>query len=247
VSHTGFDRYASDYRGVVNDVLRVAGVDVDRMARSKARLLLRLMDQQLGDARALKVLDVGCGIGLVDRELVSAVGELHGIDTSRKSLEEAALAVPRARFGHFDGQRIPHPDAAFDFVFATCVLHHVPPSRRPAFILEMGRVTRAAGIVLVLEHNPLNPLTRYMVSRCSLDDGAVLLRRASALGLLAQPGLRSGGSAYISFWPWRSGSVERLEGGIGWLPVGAQYYAWATKAGGTDGGGPLRGPARGRR
>jgi SAM-dependent methyltransferase len=226
---TDFDRCASRYRAVVNDAVRIAGVDVDRMAASKARLLLRLMGRELGAPRALKVLDVGCGIGLVDRELVSAVGELHEIDTSQKSLAEAALAVPEARFWHFDGERIPYPDGVFDLVFAACVLHHVPPSSWAAFVDEMARVATPGGIVLVLEHNPLNPLTRYLVFRCPLDDDAVLLRRASAVRLLARPGLGAGGAAYISFWPWRSESGERVERGIGWLPAGAQYYAWARK------------------
>jgi hypothetical protein len=62
-----FDRCAHDYRVVVNDALRVAGVDVDRMASYKARLLLALMEQALGDPKTLKVPDVGCGVRLIGR------------------------------------------------------------------------------------------------------------------------------------------------------------------------------------
>lgn len=229
MNQTNFDRYATDYRAAVNEAVRVGAVDVDRMTGSKVQLLTGLMRQHLGDPRKLKVLDVGCGIGLVDAALAPHVAELHGIDTSRKSLEAAALAAPAARFHHFDGESMPYPETAFDLVFAVCVLHHITPARRDAFVREMARVAHPGGMVLILEHNPFNPVTRWMVSRCEFDRDAILVRRASAIALLAQAGLGPGGSAYISFWPWRSESVERMERKIGWLPIGAQYCAWATK------------------
>jgi SAM-dependent methyltransferase len=181
------------------------------------------------------VLDVGCGVGLLDVRLAPEVGELHGTDTSQSSLDAAARLVPGARFRHFDGETFPYPDDEFDCVFAICVLHHVPPAGRAAFAREMARVIRPGGIVFVLDHNPLNPLTRYVVSRCPFDRGAVLLRRASAITLLTQAGLRLGGSAYMTFWPRPSAVVERLESRIGWLPAGAQYHAWATRADGDAG------------
>jgi SAM-dependent methyltransferase len=192
-------------------------------------LLLRLVEQRLGDARSRNVLDVGCGIGVVDAELVSSVGDLHGIDTSQKSLEEAARAVPSARFRHFGGKRIPHAAAAFDLVFAICVLHHLPPQDRPAFVAEMASVTRPGGIVAIIEHNPLNPMTCHIVSRCAFDRDAVLLRCGTGLRLLAGAGLERGGRGYIAFWPQRTAFIERVEQRIEWLPAGAQYYVWATK------------------
>ena len=224
-----FDRYAADYRGTVNQAAGIARVDVDQLAGYKARLLRALIEQHLGDSRSRKVLDVGCGIGLVDAELVSGVGELHGIDTSQRSLDEAAAAVPTARFRHFTGERIPYTDAAFDVVFASCVLHHVPPRDRTASVGEMARVARPGGIVVILEHNPLNPMTRYIVARCPFDQDAVLLGRASCARLLREAGLGDGGHGYIAFWPKPSAFIERVEQRIGWVPAGAQYYVWAIK------------------
>jgi hypothetical protein len=110
----------------------------------------------------------------------------------------------------------------------------------------MARVARPGGIVLVLEHNPLNPVTRYIVSRCAFDHDAVLLRRGSGLKLLAAAGLARGGSGYLAFWPKRSAFVERLERRIDWLPAGAQYYAWATKTGRPAPAEPARPSSRGQ-
>ena len=93
----------------------------------------------------------------------------------------------------------------------------------------MARVTRPGGIVAIIEHNPLNPVTRHIVSRCAFDRDAVLLRCGTGARLLAGAGLEPGGRGYIAFWPQRSAFIERVEQRIGWLPAGAQYYVWATK------------------
>ena len=53
----------------------------------------------------------------------------------------------------------------------------------------MARVLRPGGIAAIFEHNPLNPLTRRVVSNCVFDEDAVLLRRRRARGLLRQAGL----------------------------------------------------------
>ncbi len=42
----------------------------------------------------LKVLDVGCGVGLVHRYLSGKVGSLHGTDVSGESLAVAGKANP---------------------------------------------------------------------------------------------------------------------------------------------------------
>ena len=37
-------------------------------------------------------------------------------------------------------------------------------------------MTKAGGLALVLEHNPYNPATQYIVKTCDIDKDAVLLR-----------------------------------------------------------------------
>jgi len=110
------------------------------------------------------------------------------------------------------------------------VLHHIPLTERAGFVGEMARVTRPGGMAFILEHNPLNPVTRYIVSRCAFDVDAVLVSRSAAVRLLQRAGLRPGGSSYIGFWPKPSAFGESLERGMGWLPIGAQYYAWGLRA-----------------
>jgi ubiquinone/menaquinone biosynthesis C-methylase UbiE len=224
-----FDRTADDYRSTVDRSLGFTTASVDQLAETKANLLLDLMARYIGEPQGLKFLDVGCGIGLVERGLRDRVAEIHGIDISEASLAHARTAAPGARFQHYDGSRIPYDEATFDAVVTICVLHHIQPSERPAFIKEMVRVARPGGMVLILEHNPMNPVTRHIVSRCPLDADASLLGRTRARRLLATPELSKIRGGYLAFWPYRSARVERMERRIGWLPLGAQFYTWALK------------------
>src|SRR5262245_36749992 len=177
-----FDHYAGDYQAAVDTA---AGVSVEGLAGEKARLILDVLARNLGDVRRLRVLDLGCGIGLIDAELQDEVGLLCGADVSLESLRYARDRAPAAHFLHYDGSRVPFADGSFDAVFASCVLHHVPPASRASFLDEMLRLLRPGGIALIIEHNALNPMTRLIVSRCAFDADAVLLTCREAAGLLA--------------------------------------------------------------
>lgn len=221
-----FDRFAGDYRA---EVEKAAGVSVERLAGEKARLILDVLSAHVGDPKRLRVLDIGCGIGLVDTELESKVALLCGADMSRGSLDFARARAPATCFALYDGATLPFRDAAFDAAFASSVVHHVPPAARPTFMAEMLRLVVPGGVAILIEHNPLNPVTRRIVSRCAFDADAVLLRCREAAGLLAGAGAPMAGRRYIGFSPLRHALVERAERIVGWLPIGAQYCVWGVK------------------
>jgi ubiquinone/menaquinone biosynthesis C-methylase UbiE len=222
-----FDEHANTYLQAVE---QAAGVSVERLAREKARMILKAIADCVGDPKQLEVLDIGCGIGLIDRELDRSVADLCGVDTSLRSLELARARAPATRFVHYDGVRLPFVDSSFDAVFASCVLHHVPPTARQGFMVEMLRPLRPNGAVIVIEHNPFNPVTRRVVSRCAFDADAVLLRCREAMRLMTESGAVVEGRCYVGFSPFRNALVERVEHLIGWLPIGAQYCVWGIKA-----------------
>ena len=111
-------------------------------------------------------------------------------------------------------------------MFTVCVVHHVAPPERPAFFAELARVVRPGGLVAVVEHNPLNPLTRLAVARCEFDEDAVLARPREVSRRLREAGLRDADAAHFLFFPWRWHRVERL---LRRVPFGAQFYVTATK------------------
>ena len=221
-----FDRFARDY---VVEVDKVANVSVERLAGEKARLILDVLSSHLGDPKRLRVLDIGCGIGLVDGELEAQVRLLCGADLSRESLIHAQRRAPGTQFTLYDGVNLPFADSSFDAVFAVSVLHHVPPATRNAFMTEMLRPIVNNGLAIIIEHNPFNPITRRIVSRCAFDADAVLLNCGEARALLAAAGTRTIGRRYLGFSPVRNGLIERAERSFAWLPIGAQYCVWGVK------------------
>ena len=116
----------------------------------------------------------------------------------------------------------------FDLVTAICVLHHVAPAEWAHFMKEMRRVVRPGGLICVIEHNPLNPLTRLAVARCEFDRDAVLLGAGKARKLMAAGGLREIGARYFLLLPWEAKPARRVEGALSNVPLGAQYAAFGT-------------------
>ena len=114
-------------------------------------------------------------------------------------------------------------------VFAVCVLHHVVPGRRVDFALELARVVRPGGLVVVFEHNALNPFTRLAVSRCQFDEGVVLLTRGASTRVLIGAGLAPIEARDVIFTPFDHRLARRLDQAIGRVPLGAQHYVAARR------------------
>ncbi|HTQ44923.1 MAG TPA: class I SAM-dependent methyltransferase [Polyangiaceae bacterium] len=217
-----FDEYRDTYREEVEHSIAFAGQGLDFFTEAKAAALLELARRRLGDPVQLRVLDVGCGPGETDAYL-GAVGDLHGVDISEELVERARARNPGATYAHYDGGRLPYDDDVFDLAFAICVLHHVHPVDWGRFMGELVRVVRPGGLAVIVEHNPLNPLTRLAVARCAFDDDAILVGRTLVTELLRHAGAEPEEARYFLFFPWRSGPLRRLEQRLGGLPLGAQY------------------------
>jgi SAM-dependent methyltransferase len=231
-----FDRYKDTYTGRVQDSIGFLKQDLSFYTEAKVCRLLSLA-RELGDPAGLRALDVGCGVGITDELLAPHLGALHGVDVSAGVMEAAARLNPSVRYTTYDGATLPFEDGGFDMTFAICVLHHVPPVSWSSFVGEMERVVRPGGLVVLIEHNPFNPLTRVAVARCSFDEDAVLLRKGAAKRLLAARGLSVTDQAYILFFPWSFGPLQRAERWLRCVPLGAQYVVAARKqpaSGATD-------------
>jgi ubiquinone/menaquinone biosynthesis C-methylase UbiE len=195
--------------------------------RAKADLLRELIARRLGPEKPA-MLDVGCGVGSFHPLLGGMVNRLSGVDVSSASIAQARADNRDVDYRAFDGKSFPFDDTSFDLVTAICVMHHVAPAEWQHFIREMRRVVRPGGLVCVIEHNPLNPLTRLAVSRCEFDRDAVLLGAGTVRKLMTEGGLREVGAHYFLLLPWETKSARRVENALINVPLGAQYAAFGT-------------------
>ncbi len=230
---TSFVDYGTNdsYRGEVErSVDFMPGVKHDLFIKAKAEALLALVARRLGETSSLSLLDVGCGVGSMQRYVLPHVGKSSGVDTEASAVEEAKRTFGEAlSASHYDGHTLPFADNTFDVSFTVNVMHHVPPPARERFMAEMLRVTRPGGLAVVFEHNPLNPLTRLAVFRCAFDDDAILLHPREVRRRLTKAGGEIAEQRYILFFPIDQQRARDIEQHLRWLPMGAQYVVAARK------------------
>ena len=161
---------------------------------------------KLGDITGLQVLEIGCGTGVVTRELARRIGPggrlvgsdpSHGMITVARELAEAE-GTPVIEFAVQDAGNLPYPDATFDLVCAVTVFSHVPA--REAVLREVARVTKPGGRVLIVDgdfaanqiaHPDQETTTRIITAwRANVVDDPYLTRRLGPL--VAGAGLTMG-------------------------------------------------------
>ncbi len=106
-----------------------------------------------------RLLEAGCGTGLILRALASRVKLAAGLDLSAGMLRTArkrGLQVVQASITH-----IPFPADTFDVVCSFKVLAHVRPIAEA--LREMARVLKPSGRLIAEFYNPLS--LRYLIKR----------------------------------------------------------------------------------
>jgi SAM-dependent methyltransferase len=219
-----FNDYKDRYQKELQSAISFIGQDVDFFTEVKANYLLDVAKRHFGDLKKLRILDVGCGIGLTDSFLTSSFGSLEGVDIAEGVVEKARQANPSGHYQVYDGKSLPFPDDNFDLVFAICVMEYLTPDKWEVFLNEMHRVTRKDGVVAIFQHNPLNPLTRLVLNRCEYDSPHQQVSHSQMKKLFKRMGLSLVDDRFILFFPWRGKIFRNLEYRLGWFPLGAQYY-----------------------
>ncbi len=224
-----FDEYAENYRQIHNRNIAISGADSLYFAEMKVRLLMGYMKNEM-----LNVLDVGCGDGATEifMQEYFPLWKVEGIDTSQRSIEAANLRnLSSAKFQFYNGNKIPFEENQFDVIFIAGVLHHVNYDLHSSLLKEINRVLKPGGKLFLFEHNPLNPLTRYLVNTCEFDKDAKLLQAGYSESLLKTNNFKIYKKNFIIFFP-RKGLLSKfifLEKYLQWLPLGGQYFMVAEK------------------
>jgi len=223
-----FDRFSGAYEDLLHDPLRdrFTGSESQFFHLRKRDLVREYLRRQRRDSRRLKYLDVGCGKGVLATLLRDDFAEVCGCDPSSGMMEAADGIETRVQN---DPDKIPFNDGQFDFVTAVCVYHHVSVKDRLNLTREVLRVMKPSGTFCMMEHNPWNPVTRFIVGRTPVDADAVLLNSAEACGLMREAGFIVERPRFFLYLPARwYASIGGLETALSRIPLGGQYAVFGT-------------------
>lgn len=224
-----FDQYAKDYRQLHNENLKITGFNSFHFIDVKMQWLAMHENNE-----NLHVLDLGCGDGYTAEYMYKYFPnwKIEGIEVSEESIDECKKKhAPNCNFQWFDGKFVPFKDDSFDVIFIACIFHHVPLEEHDALLAEAKRVLKKGGRLYLVEHNPYNLGTQYLVKTCVFDGTAHLLVASHFKKLFTQQSWKLNFVKYIVFFPnwWLFKPFHFLEKKLSWLPFGGQYFISATK------------------
>lgn len=144
------------------------------MGRYSVQLSPQLADLA-GVQAGQRVLDVGCGPGVLTAELVERLGPtaVAAVDPSTSFVTATRDRHPGVFVQQAPAEQLPFPDARFDAALAQLVVHFMKDP--VAGLSEMARVTRPGGVVAacVWDHaGERSPLTLFWRAVRDLDGKA---------------------------------------------------------------------------
>jgi SAM-dependent methyltransferase len=102
--------------------------------------------------KAMRVLEIGVGLGADHQRYAQAGADLYGIDLTERAVEHTQRRL--ATFGLSsqlavgDAEQLDFPDEYFDRVYSWGVLHHSPDT--PKAVAEVWRVLKQGGVAKVI-------------------------------------------------------------------------------------------------
>ena len=126
----------------------------------------------LGSAGRGRVLDVGCGPGILLSRISDIEADLYGIDRSTAMIEEAREVAPQAHLTIGRAENLPFPDSHFDVVVAAGILEYLPKPEEA--LNEIYRCAKPGSLIIISMLN--KKALRYYWDRTVWRLWAALLR-----------------------------------------------------------------------
>ena len=224
-----FDLLADEYRLQHKQNVAITGEAPEYFSEYKIADLSKWLNSQ--NLPTSKILDFGSGIGnsLPYIRKYFSESELSCADVSARSIEIAKIRFPGNENYVLIDNCIQLPSMSQDVVFTACVFHHIPHEQHSHWLTELKRITKPGGVLVVYEHNPLNPLTVRAVNTCPLDVNAKLIRGGTMRDRAMAAGWTNACVDYKLFFPSALAALRPFERHLEWLFLGAQYRMLARR------------------
>lgn len=110
----------------------------------KAEKIARLLALRIPDGRQFRILEVGCGSGVIAQYFGCLLGERGQVDAV--DIVDQRVATSEYRFQRIEDTRLPFPDHVFDVVISNHVIEHVGTEEdQRSHLRELSRVLRDDG------------------------------------------------------------------------------------------------------
>jgi len=170
-----------------------------RANRFRTEMILGYLDKLMSKGK--KVLDAGCGTGIVTRKLVKEGWDCIGVDFSEEMLKEArkkaeakGLSIDFKKVSVLDMSLF--PDKSFDIIMLNGVLPYINEEDEEEAYKECYRLLKKGGILIVSQYNSLFDLfalnkytleTYGEVLKDVVDDEEIEKYKDKIKGLLKNP------------------------------------------------------------
>lgn len=213
-----FDKFSNNYKEVIDSTLRLFRETSDYFAYYKAQFAQKLLGKNFSG----RILDYGCGVGLVSDCFTKVFPDatVDGFDVSALSIDQVPSELLKR------GRYVSDPamlEPGYKAIILANVCHHASREARKDIFARIRHLLADDGIFLIFEHNPLNPLTQWVVRHSILDRGVSLLRCRELSREVTEKGLVVSQHQYIVFFPSWIPFARPFEKFLKRIPFGAQY------------------------
>lgn len=119
-------------------------------------VLKKIIHKELQIKNGAKILDIGCGTGIL-APLFSNTNYI-GIDIDEKLIDFANKRYPN-KFKLMNGDKINFPNSLFDVILIIGVIHHLDNKTSIKVFSQMKKVLKKYGMILIIEAIP--PIDSY--------------------------------------------------------------------------------------
>ena len=217
---SNFNKLSNNYKDILSRDIKFSGESADYFADYKAKFIKNYLKNNFKG----QILDYGCGVGLVIKELRKYFNIndviITGFDISNESIDKAREENSAVKFIKDD---IELNKRVFDVIILANVLHHIKIDERVSFLIKISKLINKRGALFIFEHNPYNPITRTIVKNSITDKDASIIKMNELINILNNAGFSILKKSYIVFFPKILKSLRFLEPFLSSFPLGAQY------------------------